>query len=403
MQIRFKNLLAVMLLGIAPITMAQDDDYAEREAEEARMAQAFRSGMELIVQDLNRDSFSLFVSAIDVDDMVDRIFGLRLIDQRIQRDFREDMEDFDNFRSFVESTHQAEAERGIKATLLLVESRGDRGRAVVRFEMSHFRVNYMEYDLGLDEYGNIRVNDWTDYLWGHTFSERMGLTMVQAHPNDSAVRKLIDVQVGSPDVFQVTEILKAARDYDFERFFQIYEGMDPRLQRQRIVILIGLDTARVAMRRRHQRTMLEAMAEHFPEEPLYSLSLLDYYFPTEQYELAYEALLRLKNDLRIDDGVTQARLSSATLVMEQVEDANAHAERAVELEPDLEVGWWALLRSRVVLQDHAGAVEVVDTLLSEFGHTLDPETLRGDSLFRYFVRSEEYRAWAAENVATDAG
>ena len=167
--------------------------------------------------------------------------------------------------------------------------------------------------------------------------------------------------------------------------------------------LIGLDTSRVARRRRHQRTMLEAMAEYFPEEPLYSLSLLDYYFPTQQYQLAHDALIRLRNKLRIDDGVTAARLSSATLVMGQAEESNAHAEHAIELEPDLEIGWWALLRSRVALEDHAGAVEVVDTLQSKYGHTLDPETLNKDRLFRLFVRSAEYQAWAAENVTAETG
>ena len=149
--------------------------------------------------------------------------------------------------------------------------------------------------------------------------------------------------------------------------------------------------------------MLEAMAQHFPEEPLYSLSLLDYYFPTQQYQLAYDAIIRLQNELRIDDGVTAARLSSATLVMGQLEDADAHAERAIELEPDLEIGWWALLRSRVSLENHAGAVEVVDALQTKYGHTLDPETLNKDRIFRYFVRSPEYQAWAAENVTAEAG
>ena len=399
---RSHRLLALALLALAPFAAAQDD-YAEREAAELARQQAFRDGMEAIVADLNAQSFDRFVFAIDTDDMVDRIFGLRLIDQRIQRDFREDMEEFSNFSAFVQSTHQAEMQDGIKANLLIVESRGDRGRAVIRFDMPFYQVNYMEYDLRLDESGRVVINDWTDYLWGHTFSERMGLSMVQANPNDNAVRKLIDVTVRSQDVFQVTEILKAARDYNFERFFEIYENMDERLQRQRVVILIGLDAARVARRRAYQRSMLEALAEYFPEEPLYALSLLDYYFPTQQYQLAHDALVRLKNELRIDDGVTAARLSSATLVMGEVEESNAHAERAVELEPELEIGWWALLRSRVALQNHAAAVEVVDHLQAQYGHTLDPETLNKDPLFRFFVRSEEYQAWAAENVLPNTG
>ena len=77
------RLLALAMLVVAPFAVAQDD-YAEREAAELARQQAFREGMEAIVADLNRQSFVRFVTAIDTDDMVERIFGLRLIDQRIR-------------------------------------------------------------------------------------------------------------------------------------------------------------------------------------------------------------------------------------------------------------------------------------------------------------------------------
>lgn len=398
---RFLTFLAFMLS--CHVAGAQVD-FEQLEAEEARMQQAFADNMNAVVQDLNNGSFDSFVRAIDQDDMIERIFGLRLIDQKIKRDFREDMQEPGQFAEFIESTHQAEAKDGIRARLLVVESRGDRGRAVVRFDMAFFQVNYMEYDLQLGPDDRLIINDWTDYLWGHTFSERMGLTMVQAQPNVNNVRKLIDFpNVREQQVFQVIEILKAARDFDLDRFFQIYDDLEDKLKRQRVVILIGLDATRIARKRRYQRTLLQAMDEHFPEEPLYALSLLDYYFPAERYQDAYNALVRLQNKLRIDDGVTAARLSSATLVMGRIDDADAFADRSISLEPDLELGWWSVFRTRVVLQRHADAIEALVKLRDDFGRDLETETLAKDGMFQNFIRSAEYQEWAAQDSSSDGG
>ena len=108
---------------------------------------------------------------------------------------------------FVKSLYDEEAEDGMRATLLLVESRGDRGRAVVRFDMSHFRANYHEYDLRLDAKGKVFIVDWNDYWWGHLFTEHMGLTMVQAKPNKNAACKLVDFSnVRQEQVFQIMEL-----------------------------------------------------------------------------------------------------------------------------------------------------------------------------------------------------
>ena len=56
------------------------------------MAESFRAGFQDIVDDLNSDSFERFTNAIDQPAMLDRIFALRLINQRIKKQFRENFE-----------------------------------------------------------------------------------------------------------------------------------------------------------------------------------------------------------------------------------------------------------------------------------------------------------------------
>lgn len=397
MQKALKFLLLCNLL-LCGMPVYSEEELDEREMEEARLQQKFQDDMRKIVDDLNNGSFDRLVLAINENDMLDRIFGLRLIDQRQKRDFREDMKERHNFPEFIEAAYKEESKDGIRAHLLLVESRGERGRAVVRFDMAHFQFNYIEYELRIGSWNKLNVVDWKDYLWGHQFSDRVGLSLVQGQPNKNAVRKLIDFSnVREQQVFQVMEVLKAARDYNFDRFFEIYDSLDVSLQRQRDVLVAGLDAARIARKRRSQRKLLMAVARFYPNDPLFSLSLLDYYFPDKQFEKAHDALLRVKKTLRIDDAVTKARLSSTTLVMGQLEDAIALADKATEQEPQLELAWWAALRARVAAENYVEAIVALEKLQTQFGHSLDAEALAKDPSLERFSHSDEYKTWLAAN------
>ncbi len=386
-------LTPLVLLMSTQVAVAQTD-IDEREALEQVQQQAFRDGMAAIVDDFNAGSVVLFTKSLDKNDFLERIFGLRLIDGGIKRDLRKDMGDSSKWAAFVESFFRNEAEQGLRATLLIVESRGDRGRAVVRFDMSFFRANYHEYDLRLDGKGRMQIVDWNDYFWGHRFTDRMGLTLVQAKPNVNAARKLVNYSsVREAQVFQIMEILKATRDRDFKRYDEIMESLDDRLRSQPVVIKLGLDAARQARRRRAQREALVLVDKYFPDDPLFSLALMDYYLPEKRYQDAYDALTRLQTHLRIDDALVNARLSSVLLVMEQVEDAHSLAVKSVTQEPGLELGWWSVFRARVTAGNYADAIEALEKLESDFGHSLGPDALAKDPMFRKFMLSSEYRAW----------
>ena len=393
MPTNLKSLMPLILLLIGPLASAQSEP-DEREVMEQARQQAFRDGMSAIVDNLNAGSFMLFTKALDKDDFIDRIFGLRLIDGGIKRDFRSDMNESEKWSGFVESLYAREAEDGVRATLLLIESRGERGRAVVRFDMSRFRANYHEYDLRLDGKDRVRIVDWNDYWWGHLFTERMGLNMVQAKPNKNAARKLVDFpNVREEQVFQIMELLKATRDRNFDRYTQIMKTLDERLKSQRTIIKLGLDTARAARKRRVQRDALIMVDEHFAKDPLFALALMDYYLPEKRYQDAYDTLLGLQQYLRIDDALLNARLSSVLLVMERVDDATALALKSVTQEPDLELGWWSVFRAQVTAEDYGDAIEALETLEQDFGHSMGPDELSKDPLFRQFMLSGEYRVW----------
>ena len=388
---QMRALLAFLIVLLVAPAFADDAD--DREELELARQQAFRSGFTTIVESLNLGTFDLLVSSINREEFIDRIFGLRLISQTVQRDFRENMQT--QFADLIKSGF-AVSEDGVKATLLGIESRADRGRAVVRFDLPELQFGYHEYELILDKKNRVIVVDWVDFLRGEGFTDGVGVSLTIALPSKQAMRKLIDYKnVKNSDLFQFTELLKAARDRRADRYIDIINNLNPEMQRQRIVVLTGVQLTKTVKSRRMMRTALIQMANHFPEEPLYSLMLLDYYVPSKMYEEAVAALRRTYEQFDFDDAAMEARLSAIILVMGNSADASALADRAIELESGLELGWWSALRARVASSNFAGAAEALQQLEQHHGHSLGPEALERDKSFAALLASDEFKTWAA--------
>ena len=397
--VRLGWLVCAAALATASLALAQDADDAMQE--ELRKQEAFRSGFTAIINDLNTQYVYSFIESIDREDMLDRIYGLRLIDQRIKRQFEENLEA--SFEGLVQSgAGLARAgiipaskvpDAGARYTLLGLESKGDFGRAVVRVDLANFQFNYLEFDLRLDA-DDVVVVDWTDYLAGLSFSESIGRYLVFALPSPSALRKYLDTQSFTErDLYLFGETLKAARDGNVDKFKELRDGLQPRLQRQRVVVETGVHLAKA---RRQRRAMVEAlgvMAEHYPEEPLYTLMLLDSLFPAKKYDEGIAALGRLADKLGVEDAAMDARLSAAHLASGNPAEAAIYADTAIEREPTLELGWLSALPARNAMGDYAGAVAALAKLESDFGHDLSPEKLQKSKVFNELMASEEFAAW----------
>lgn len=390
MKIRMS--LWLVIAAIAQLLAVAHADTRE-DAEKAEIARqaAFRSGMEAIVGELNAGSFRGFLAAIDKSDMLERIFALRLIDPKVKKSFSESYEY--SLESIIKSGFDV-PESGMRATLLGVESRNDRGRAVVRYDEDNFTFRYHEYDLRLNEAGRVVIADWVDFLSSDRFSDSVGLYLVTGAPSQPAMRKLVDIPNPTDrEMFQFAELLKAVRDVSLDRYLKIRDDMSARFQKQRVVVVTTAQLARTVRQRRQMIAAVEILANTYPEEPLYSLMLLDYYFPSRKYEEAMQALQRLSKRLGVDDAAMDARFSATALVLGNTADALAHAEKATEREPGLELGWWSSLRVRAAMSDFAAATEVLKTLQDDFGYDLSPEFLQRDKSYAQLLASGDYKQW----------
>ena len=393
-MIKTRHLLFLLVMASSWSAQAWAND---AEQEEAAKQQAFQSGAQRIVDGFNAGSTDAFIDSLDQADLLERVFGLRLIDQRIKKQVREGLP-----QSFLRSITSSlpVGNETIKVTLLEVESRGDRGRAVVRFDYPKFQFNYHEYDLRLDTNGKVVVYDWIDFLDGNLFTEAAGRSMVMAAPGKAAARKLLDFQnVSENELFQFAELLKAARDRKLDRYLEIRDGMQERFQRQRIVVETNVHLARQVRKRRQMVAGLAIMAKYYPEEPLYSLMLLDYYVPARRLDEAVAALQRLSERLDVADAAMEARLSAVALSKGEPQAASTLADAALTLENDLEIAWWSALKARVALEDFARATEALQQLEAQFGWDLGTETLQQDKSYRGLLASSEYQAWLESRSA----
>ncbi len=188
-----------------------------------------------------------------------------------------------------------------------------------------------------------------------------------------------------------------------DRYFDILGSLDDKMRSQRVVVLTSVHLTKATRNRRKLRTALIDVDKYFPGEPLYSLMLLDYYFPSRKYEEAMQALLRLQSRLGVPDAAMAARLSAASLVLGNAEDALSYAERALQMEPGLELAWWSALRSRTALGQYGGAVDALDQLEKTFGYTLGPEAFEKDPSMADLLLSSEYANWLESREAEPAG
>lgn len=352
-----------------------------------------RVKFESIIQGLNDNSFDRFNRAISKKDMTARIFGNRLIEADVKKAFASD------FTASVQgmfSSSFPKSTKEILGTLIDFQFTGNEGRAVVRYVASGYRYTYHVYELGLDAKGRMLILDWLDYYQGSRFSDEAGQALIMAMPSKPSTRNLLENKtLGEGEVFQVGELFKAVRDNEAERFFQIFDGLDPVLLKEPAILRLNLHLSLAFPESPRAANAVRMLVDAFPDDPLYSLRLIDYYIPARQYQDAIDALERLQAGVGISDGATESVKSSAALAMGNTADSEKYALQATVAEPSLEVAWWSLLRARTRAEDYSGATEALARLEDDFGHTLDPRKLKRDRFLKVLADKPEYLNWRA--------
>ena len=353
-----------------------------------------RASFEAVIDDLNGNSFEVFHDSLDKKAMLGRVTGAYLIEPEIRDQLSGKFEEWVQ-EMFVSTFPPSKTE--IIGTVVAFENYGDSARALVRFESSGYRFAYHVYEMEVDSKGRIGIIDWTDFYQGDLFSREAAASFVRAMPTQSATKQMLENQnLDEGRLFQVGELFKAARDNQHERFFGIYDAMDPDLQSERVIVRLNLHMAQMWNDRARLGRAYESLAKNFPDEPLFSQPLIEYYISTGQFDQAIDELATLQKGLGVVDGATESLKVSAAMALGDLERAEEFAVNATRVEPALELSWWSLLRARTAAGNYEGATEALTQLEDRFGHLLIPQKLRRDRFLKALINQQEYKDWRAK-------
>jgi hypothetical protein len=391
---RILSFVAILLVAVAlpSAAQAQADD------------EGLRGQFQAVIDGLNGNTFRPFHDAVDDSTFIARIFGTRVIDEEAKRAFAQ------NFPQTLESMFQAafptprteeEAAGEILGTLVSFVDEGGQARAIVRFEGKGFRYSWHAYDLVRGRGGRVQIVDWFDYYQGAWFSEIAGNSLVRALPGAASVASVLEMPNPTEgQLFQVGELFKAVRDGNPRRYVQIYDGLEETLRQEPYIVGLNFQYWRLLRDPGRLRAAAEELATTFPQDARYSLSLAEFYVQGRRFDDAIVLFDEFENAVGIEDGVVRSLKATAAMALGEFGQAQDFALDATQAEPDLELAWWTLLRTRTAAEDYAGATEALTQLEDRFGHLLIPQTLRRDRFLKVLIEQQEYKDWRAARDQT---
>jgi len=360
---------------------------------------SLRGQFQAVIDGLNDNSFRRFHDAIDNDAFVARIFGTRVIADDAKQAFAQ------NFPQTLESMFQAafpsprteeEAGGSILGTLVSFREEGGKARAIVRYEGKGFRYSWHAYDLVRGRGGRVQIVDWFDYYQGGWFSEIAGDSLVRSRPGAASVASVLEMpRPTEGQLFQVGELFKAVRDTNPRRYVQIHDGLEEALQKEPFIVRLNFSYWRMLRDPGRLRAAAAELAETFPGDARFSLSLAEFYVQSRQFEDSIAEFELLEKALGIDDGVIDALKATAAMALGEFDRAQEFSLGATQAEPGLELAWWAVLRTRTAAGNFAGATEALTELEDRFGRLLVPQTLQRDRFLRVLIDQQEYKDWRA--------
>lgn len=374
--------LVALLLSVSPTFAAEDDSEALGQ-------------FQALLEGIDQKSFDMLSKYFDETDMTNRVLSHRDLSREVSEGFK------DSFWEIIEAAFM----RGFPAQgselngeLISFAFKDGLGKACIRYALPNYDYRYLLFDLRHDGRGRLKVTDMLDSNNGQLFSRVMNDDLLGVKPTPDGTRRLLTIK--SPkdqQIFQVTEILKATRDAQPVRYFEIYDALDEQLKREPLIARRSLRMAFLVADRTRIQEAIDIFDEVFPDDTNSKLAISSFYIGVQDYVNSFKTLRRFQQSFSVKDGALPAKLSALALANGDAEDAEKYALEATVNEPKLELGWWSLLRVRAGVENYDGAVEVLTELEDAFGHQLDEAKLRRDQ-YRAFAKlaaSPQFKEWRA--------
>lgn len=384
-RIALQLVVVFAIFAMPSATSAAEDDAKAREQ------------FERVLQGVNDKNFLPIKNAIVKDEMAGRVLDINMLDLQVKNAFD------DNYWEIVERiamSNMPNVNEKVDGEIVAFDFKDGKGQAVVRYNLANYTFAYQIWELRHSRGARLRVDDWFNSNQGQSLVEAIADELLVLMPNKDATRRLIgDQSPTDQQLFQTTELLKAGRDRQAQRFLEIYDDLDPHLRTNKLIAGFALRSAYSAQDPDRFLATLQVYADTFADDPYQSMLVSDAYLLIQRLPESYAALENFHGGMTFSDGAMPAKLSAMALALGKASDAQRYAAMAISNEPTLELGWWSLLRAHASESNFADATVAVARLEDDFGHRLDEASLKRDRFqgLGALAESEEFRDWRASN------
>lgn len=388
-----RSLVFASCLTVTLVLASWSSDAAPQKLRYAKAPRPdYTESIERIVVDLNGGSGRTFSEALDTRAIIEAIF----LDLEVDDDFKQGfLEGFTIGLGRVGEQLIEQMPDSGYARVLRVVGHGDGAKALVRFDFGDNGFGYREFELQRTAGGLVAIRDWYDYGVGQYFTDSMRQLIVFTNARASLVSRLFDMLEGNESSLQrIGTAFQALQNRDYDGFFAAYDGLDPELKRNRLLMLIAVQAGSMSGDEALYRRTLADLDRYYGDDATLTFLLIDHYFFEERYDEALGAIRRFRSHIGVDDAALAMLEANIYLTQEQYPETIARASRAVELEPELENPYWALLPALSVTHRFDDAVAVLQVLEQQFYYEFEPSAFAEEPLYAGLVESDAFDAWA---------
>lgn len=251
-------------------------------------------------------------------------------------------------------------------------------------------MDYMEFELHADG----RIADWHSHAISTPQSQVMarlaGLMLQEESPllrrlgRQRVDREMVEL-VRALGVHIRANEMQAAYD-TMGRFPEAFrDTVDWAVWRANLAAQLGEESL--------YRASLAHLARHFPDRSELQFLLIDHYFYTHDYARALAAIEHFRREV-VDDGAMQRLACVIASEAGDLDGAIRACRRGVELEPDVEYGWWQLVAMAQLQRNADLVLQTLTDYEHQFQLVFDPDELLRFEDYAWLAEAPGFKAWA---------
>jgi hypothetical protein len=291
--------------------------------------------------------------------------------------------------------------KGTRLTFVRTRLVNGEQRALIRVNMGDRGLSYLDFILGKDEHGTVKIIDWHDYAQGQLYSDSLRQALVLMLPQDEMLmRKLLNVSaVNEKAVRQFSELSRLARGKKYEQWLEKYKELPDKLKYSRIVLVTRALITSAMEYSNEYRLALKDVKRYIGDDPALSLLLVDHYLLEKDFKAAHRALDRL-SDFTGGDAAIDFLKANICLAEKHYHQSTKYAQTAIRQDSNFEDAYLTLLVASVYSRQYEITVNTLDHLEFNFGYEFEPDEIARLSGYEEFSRSLIFAAWKADKLSS---